>query len=166
MPRRKKSSDFFLIGLVVFGGVVAAIAKFFETVGFVIPLAIVGFAFGLYALNLFLTASSQKRALEANRRAQVQLRKQAEQREKAWRDALMLKYNDQQVVDSLIAKRLWIGQTSEQLQDSFGAPDDVDERVLKTKRKEVWKYGHKGANRYEYRITLENDRVVGWDEKA
>jgi hypothetical protein len=36
---------------------------------------------------------------------------------------------------------------------------------LKTKRKAVWKYAHRGGNRYGLRITVENNAVVGWDER-
>jgi hypothetical protein len=37
---------------------------------------------------------------------------------------------------------------------------------MKTKTKEVWKYHQRGANRYGLKITLENGRVVGWENKA
>jgi hypothetical protein len=47
----------------------------------------------------------------------------------------------------------------------LGNPLDVDQKVLKTKKKEVWKYQPKGANRYALRVILENGLVVGWEQK-
>lgn len=82
------------------------------------------------------------------------------------RVALLAKYKDEKLVNAILSKQIWTGQTREQLLDSVGQPHDVDQKVLKTKKKEIWKYGHKGGNRYMWRITLENDVVIGWDEKA
>lgn len=82
------------------------------------------------------------------------------------RAALLAKYQDETIVNRILAREIWLGQTQGQLLDSLGQPHDIDQKVLKTKKKEVWKYGHKGANRYMWRITLENDAVIGWDEKA
>lgn len=75
------------------------------------------------------------------------------------------KYGHTEEAEKIIQRQAWVGQTAEQLQDSIGPPEDIDEKVLKTKKKEVWKYQRTGANRYALRITLENDRVIGWDEK-
>jgi len=77
----------------------------------------------------------------------------------------MQKYGDAEVVDKIIRRMFWQGQTSGQLLDSLGQPLDTDERVLKTKTKETWKYNKVGKNRFALRIILENDIVVGWDQK-
>src|SRR5688500_10490002 len=84
----------------------------------------------------------------------------------ARRAALLAKYRDERIVASIHATPVWIGQNREQQLDSVGRPHDVDQKVVKTKKKEIWKYGHKGGNRYLWRIKLENDSVIGWDEKA
>ena len=81
------------------------------------------------------------------------------------RAELMEKYKDEKIVDDILARRCWVGQTSEQLTDSLGAPVDTDEKVMKTKRREVWKYHQTGHNRFALRVTLEDRIVVGWDEK-
>lgn len=78
---------------------------------------------------------------------------------------LLEKYGNHEVVENIISRSFWQGQTAEQLMDSLGNPHDTDFKVLKTKTKEVWKYRHQGANRYGLRITLENDEVIGWDQK-
>ena len=82
------------------------------------------------------------------------------------REHLMEKYQDKSLVDKLMEHSFWQGQTSEQLLDSLGSPKDIDEKVLKTKKKEIWKYQHQGGNRFGLRITLDNDIVVGWDQKT
>lgn len=81
------------------------------------------------------------------------------------RALLMEKYQDEELVESLMSQTVWQGQTAEQLLDSLGSPHDIDQKILKTKKKEVWKYDHQGSNRYGLRITLDNDHVVGWDKK-
>ena len=85
---------------------------------------------------------------------------------KAKRKLLMNKYRDKELVDAIMKKTAWVGQTAEQLIDSFGKPQDIDQKVLKTKKKEIWKYQHKGGNRYGLRVILENDIVAGWEEKS
>ncbi|MEE9332139.1 MAG: hypothetical protein V3U89_07910 [Methylophilaceae bacterium] len=78
---------------------------------------------------------------------------------------LTLKYKDEDLVDELLNETFWQGQTAEQLRDSLGEPLDIDQKVLKTKVKEVWKYEQAGKNRYALKITLDDGVVVGWDQK-
>ena len=63
-------------------------------------------------------------------------------------------------------QKFWTGQTEEMLAESLGPPVAVDKQVLKTKRKEIWKYGETKKNQFSLRITLENGRVVSWDQKS
>jgi len=64
---------------------------------------------------------------------------------------------------SLIGQKMfWRGQTAEQLTDSLGPPDAIDVKLLKTKRREIWKYGNYEANRYSTRITLDDGIVTTW----
>mgnify|MGYP001571350698 CR=1 FL=1 len=81
------------------------------------------------------------------------------------KERIYQKYGRTEIAEKVIQKTIWVGETSEQLIDSLGQPCDVDESVLKTKRKEIWKYYQKGANRYGLKIKVENDVIVGWDEK-
>jgi len=48
----------------------------------------------------------------------------------------------------------------------IGRPVDIDQRVMKTRVREVWKYRQTGKGRFALRITLENNIVVGWDDKT
>jgi hypothetical protein len=81
------------------------------------------------------------------------------------REYLMKKYGDTHLVDRLMKRMFWQGQSEEQLMDSLGKPIDIDQKVLKTKVKEIWKYNKTGRGRYALRITLENGEVIGWDQK-
>lgn len=81
------------------------------------------------------------------------------------REYLMEKYQNQELVDLLMSGKYWQGQTEEQLRDSLGKPLDIDQKVLKTKTKEIWKYNQTAKNRYALKIILEDGLVVGWDIK-
>ncbi len=85
---------------------------------------------------------------------------------KIHRQRLIDKYQDSGLVNDLMKGIFWQGQSAEQLFDSLGEPEDIDTKVLKTKKKEIWKYDHEGGNRYGLRITLDDDVVVGWDQKT
>jgi len=91
----------------------------------------------------------------------VKKRKDFEERKKK----LMLRYDDEYIVDQILKKKFWQGQTPAQLVDSIGHPADIETKVLKTKSREIWKYGKTGKGRYSLRITLEDDGVVGWEKK-
>lgn len=81
------------------------------------------------------------------------------------RAALLAKYHDPQIVDKIMRHVFWQGQSQEQLLDSLGRPADIDQKVMKTKVKEIWKYNPMGSNRFGLRITIENNVVIGWDQK-
>lgn len=81
------------------------------------------------------------------------------------KERIYQKYGHNEIAERIIKKTIWVGETSEQLEDSLGKPCDIDEYVLKTKKKEKWKYYQRGVNRYGLKIMVENGVVVGWDEK-
>lgn len=81
------------------------------------------------------------------------------------RATLLAKYHDPKIVDMIMRHMFWQGQSQEQLLDSLGRPADIDQKVMKTKVKEIWKYNQMGTNRFGLRITLENNVVIGWDQK-
>jgi len=74
------------------------------------------------------------------------------------------KYQDEALVKKIMQRTLWQGQTAEQVIDAIGEPKDIDEKVLKTKTKQTWKYFPSGRRRYGLRITLDDGIVVGWDK--
>lgn len=81
------------------------------------------------------------------------------------RATLLTKYGNPDIVDRIMSRSFWQGQTEEQLSDSLGEPADVESRVMKTKHRAIWKYQPAGKNRYLLRVTLENGAVVGWEQK-
>ena len=50
----------------------------------------------------------------------------------------------------------------EQLIESWGSPADIAREIVKTRKKETWKYVQTGKNRFANRIYLENEIVIGW----
>lgn len=153
MARRMTKAESQLLGWAIIVGLpLYGIYKFGETIGwgwFAGGTAIVGAGY-------FWTKSRNEKARQA------ELLRQEQER----RAELLKKYGDEKIVQAIMNRSYWQGQTSEQLRDSLGHPADIDEKVLKTKKKEVWKYHPMGGNRFGLRITLEQNQVVGWDEKT
>jgi hypothetical protein len=142
MARRNSKAENAIFGLAVVVGLPAfAALKLFESVGWVLPTMCVVSALALY---LWYRGYRKFKRLSCLRQ----------------------KYGDEDVVQKIYQGFFWQGQTQEQLLESLGAPEAVDNNVLRTKIKEVWKYHPRGANRYALRITVENGHVSGWDNKS
>ena len=121
--------------------IITAVIKFFENVG-ILPLIIVIGA-GVVAFFLYRSIKKKKRLAY-----------------------LKQKYVNSRIVDRISNGVIWQGETAEQLIDSKGNPEEVDKKLLKSIKKEVWKYGRRGRNRYGLIVDLENDIVVNWDENT
>lgn len=155
MARRRKMTKAEAGGfgfLIVIGIIVTVVVEFFKAVGFVAPSVVLALGVGFYLWS--------KNREEKEKAARV---KAAHEHRVMY---LREKYKDETLVDRILSGEFWQGQTAEQLRDTLGTPLDTDSDVLKTKIKEVWKYRQFGVNRYGLRIKLENDVVVGWEEKA
>jgi uncharacterized membrane protein len=140
MARRKSNAG--AVGLLIILCLVAmGIGQILDTVGLVIVLVVCAVAIGVFIW----LKSNQRKARLAYLRG---------------------KYHDEAIVEQIIQHLFWEGQTSEQLKDSLGNPASVDHKMLKTRKREVWKYDRQGMNRYALRITLDEDTVVGWDQKS
>lgn len=81
------------------------------------------------------------------------------------RVSLLAKYQDEVVVNAVMAGDIWHDMTKAQLIDAWGQPDDVETKVMKSKIRETYKFGRIGVNRFERRAVLENDVVVAWELK-
>lgn len=87
------------------------------------------------------------------------------------RKRLMNKYNDKTLVDKLLNKMIWQGQTVEQLIDSIGHPARIEQEDLKTNMRESWKYEPAISGRISwsstsspnFTVTIENGKVLCWD---
>ncbi|MFW9616194.1 DUF2845 domain-containing protein [Aquabacterium sp.] len=142
MAKRVTKAESAAIGILIIVGLpIFFVFKFVESVGGVVATLIVLGVIGAIAWAKY--SSRQKRLAY-----------------------LRSKYASEETVQAIFNGHVWQGQTSEQLQDSLGIPADIDRKLLKTKSKDIWKYHHRGANRYALRITVENGLVVGWDKKA
>lgn len=95
------------------------------------------------------------------------IEQQRKQEELALRTAYLVeKYDDQSIVRAILKGKIWEGMTAAQLFDSAGEPEAIDQKYMKDKSREVWKYDHEVSNRYLLRVTLENGLVVGWDSRS
>ena len=137
-----KKSEASALGLVAVVALpIYGVSVLFESIGLVIPIAIIGII--IIAVVWYQYDKKQKRLTY-----------------------LKQKYQDDELVRNIVNGYFWQGQSEGQLTDSLGSPVAIDEKILKTKTKEIWKYNHQGGNRYSLRITVENGYVVGWDQKA
>lgn len=83
-----------------------------------------------------------------------------QQRDAEWQH-LVEKYGEE-IAARIGERRVWQGMTMEQLIESWGNPADIAREIVKTRRKETWKYVQTGKNRFANRIYLENGIVIGW----
>ena len=79
------------------------------------------------------------------------------------RKHLIEKYGDAEIARRMMKGLIWQGETREQLLESLGKPADTDEKVLKTKTKEIWKYRRTARNRFGLKVTLDDGIVVAWE---
>jgi hypothetical protein len=75
------------------------------------------------------------------------------------------RYGDPEIARRMMKGVLWQGETAEQVRESLGEPADIDQKVLKTKTKEVWKYRPTARNRFGLKVTLDDGVVTGWEQK-
>jgi sulfite reductase beta subunit-like hemoprotein len=141
-----KKSDAGTGVLLIFGAVIAGLAAAYEWAKN--NLLLVGIAVGVLVIGGILSSYS------------------ASERRKARFRELIARFGSEEVADDIMNRRFRTGWSEEMLRASLGEPDAVDEQRLKTKRKEVWKYGERRKNQFALRITIENGRVVGWDQKS
>lgn len=124
-------------------------------------------AFVALAFVLGLGIRNSRRAEEEERKRQLEIEKERQERLEAQEEmrkaGIRKRFGED--AERIISQTIWVGETEEQLRLSLGDPLDVDQKVLKSKRREIWKYGSLGGNRYRTRITLEDGLVTGWDVK-
>jgi hypothetical protein len=142
MAKRTSKAENLALGLVIIVAlIVAAIGKIVDTVGYLLPLVVC-----IAVIGAFIWHGNNKR--------------------KKHLEYLRAKYRDEATVQRIVEHRFWQGQTAEQLIDSLGKPAAIDNKVHNASRRDTWKYNPRGVNRYGLRITLDDDIVTGWDQKA
>ena len=136
MARRNAGKEFGGLGLlIVIGAVVFAVSKVVDSIGF--TTAVVAAILVIVGMVWLKIANRAKRLAY-----------------------LRGKYGDESVVQHIMSKTLWQGETAEQVRDSIGLPSSMDNNLLKTRKREVWKYHPHGRGRYRLRVTLDNDVVI------
>ena len=85
-----------------------------------------------------------------------------ERKRQRTRDGLVAKYGDSPYVDEILAGRVWIGMTAEQLVDAWGPPVAIDTRRLKTKVSQTYKYVRTRRRGFRQRVKVDDGIVVGW----
>lgn len=77
---------------------------------------------------------------------------------------LMTRHRCDEATATRIARReVWEGMTEAMLRDSLGDPMATDQKWVRGRRREVWKYNPVGLNWYAKRIVVEDGVVTGWD---
>jgi hypothetical protein len=109
------------------------------------------------AIAIFGNISSKKRLAAENQR----LEEERQQRLADERQRLVVRYGEHAAA-LILAHQVWQGMTDEQLTESWGIPDDKDTEIKRATKKETWKYGQIGKNRFSDRVFLENGIVIGW----
>jgi hypothetical protein len=66
------------------------------------------------------------------------------------------------ITERIFNHKVWIGQTKNMLLESLGFPEEILNKVFKTKTKNTYKYDRIGPKKFATSIQLENDIVVGW----
>ena len=127
-----------------------------------VALVLLGVA-ALVVLRIHLGRAQRRREAEAHRAA-LAVAELAEEEAKKRSAALIERFGVEDA-KRIVRREIWQGQTEVMLIESLGAPADMDETVMKTKSKRVYKYQPRGANRFGLRVTVEDGVVVGWEDK-
>ena len=107
---------------------------------------------------------SRKNRLAAEAEAAQHRLAEEQQRRAEERQRLVAKYGET-VADGILRHQVWQGMTEEQLLESWGNPEDRDIEIKRATKKETWKYGEIGKNRFSDRVFLENGIVIGWKQQ-
>lgn len=102
----------------------------------------------------------------AEQQRQLSLREAEEQRQRAARWSHLCGKYGEDMARRVWTGRLWLECPIDAMIEMLGPPAGVDEKVLKTKTKHTYKYRPTGVNRYDLRVFVEEDRVVGWEDKS
>jgi multidrug efflux pump subunit AcrA (membrane-fusion protein) len=106
---------------------------------------------------------AQYGAVEAARRWEQEERERREQQvAQARLDDLTRRFGSS-AAHRILQGEVWRGQSVAALLEALGPPADSDQKVMKTKTKTVYKWGHVSGNRYAVRVTVENGFVIGWE---
>jgi hypothetical protein len=75
------------------------------------------------------------------------------------------RYGDLDIVQSISARRIWVGMTRQQLVDSWGMPEAVDTDVERHMVLQVYKYGQLEKDRFRHNVRVKDGTVTGWSQE-
>lgn len=101
----------------------------------------------------------EETTLRQQRIREEAIRKKEEYRER--QQDLTRQYGPE-TAEVIMAKKIWQGMSADQLLYSWGEPEEKYRSVSKSANNEIWKYNQIGKNRFEKRVSLENEKVKGW----
>ncbi len=151
-----KAGCFGLLGLAAFAGVWNVTSFWFAVVALAVLFVGSAIAIGQHRAKRERIEAEQRRALE-----EADYERQRAQDAERLAD-LILRFGEE-TAERIVAGEYWQGATADMMWESLGPPDDVKEKVYKSKTRETRCYHQTGANRYELRVHFENGIVVGWE---
>jgi Flp pilus assembly protein TadB len=141
MEKMTKTQKEVLATLVFVALIITAVIKFFQNVGLLPLIVVIGACVAAFFLYRAIKRKKRLRYLEQ-------------------------KYVNKKKVEKIVNREIWQGETADQLIDSIGKPDVVDDKNLKTQKRAVWKYGRRGSKSYSLIVNLEKGMVVSWEGKV
>ncbi len=78
---------------------------------------------------------------------------------------LIKKYNNESLAYDIENNLFWRGQTADQLVESIGIPERIDQTILNSRTNEIWKYGHQSNDCFKLTITLSDGIVNDWNQE-
>lgn len=136
--------------------------------------ATVSVLLGIVALVLFFGSgggTEQRAAAEAARKEAVAKRAAAESIPGEWQasgeavlEALRAKYGTD-TLKCMIVRKPWLGASTNEIRALLGPPERIDEKVMKTRTRHVYKYDQSGKAMFKLSITFDNGLAVEWEDR-
>lgn len=111
---------------------------------------------------LFVPVYLDPERIAGMKRAEGAAQREAERQ--ARREALSKRFDEHTAMMIMIGDP-WEGATREMICEACGYPDEVEERVMKSKTRHVLKYRAESGRKIRLRVVLEDGIVVGWESK-
>lgn len=126
-----------------------------DPAGTKLRLALSAIALAAAAIGYFVLRRKLAEGADAREAAEAQM----------YRQKLVAQFGEDGA-SSILAGKLWIGAPIEAVVELLGEPVDTDEKVTAKVTRRTLKYISQGGEAYGLRVTVEDGKVAGWDDKA
>jgi hypothetical protein len=150
-----------VISVAILVGLITLFAGFATAVTVSVLAGAVGVAVGVPAWRIARREEQRQRDMAV---AQLEAAREEKRRAAAARRENLVARFGEDIATRIELQRLWQGATEEMVTEAFGPPEDVKERVLKTKTKTIYCYERTVRGGFALKITVEKGVVVGWDD--